>query len=99
MDEVNNNTNDNIEISGKAEEHPSVVDINSNSKSMENEPENPCTDEEVVALSVGGKGVYAKLLTGTSKKNTVGAMVIIFLRTLLTCFMTATVMIYLPVIV
>ena len=45
--EVNNNTSDNIEVNGKAEEHPSGVESNSYSESMENESEKSSADEEV----------------------------------------------------
>ena len=60
LNEVNDNTNDNIRINGKAEEHPSAVESDSNSKLMENKYENRSSDAEVTASSVGENDIHAK---------------------------------------
>ena len=52
LDGVNDNTNDIIKVNGKAEEHSNVGENDSNSESMENESEQPSTDEKVAASSV-----------------------------------------------
>ena len=51
-DEVNNNTNDNIKVNGKAEKHPSGAESDPNSEFIENESEISSADEEVVASGV-----------------------------------------------
>ena len=61
MDEVNNSTNDDIKVNGKAEEHPSGVESDSYSESIENECEELSADEEVAASGVGNKRDISKV--------------------------------------
>ena len=69
LDEVNNNTNNIIKISGKAEEGPGVVESDYNSELMKNESENPSTDEEIVALSMRNKQYICKVTDKDAKEE------------------------------
>ena len=69
MGEVNNNTNDEIQVNSKVEEHPCGVESNSYSETMENESEKLSADEKVAASGLGYKQDIHKVTDDEVKGN------------------------------